>query len=201
MACDYATGRRVAFGSERSPHPDVDLADAVAASCAIPGFYYPVTIDGRRYVDGGMHSPSNLDVLRHKGLDLVICMNPTSSLDSIPRKHPVERLHAFMRSASGRRLGSEKKKLEDAGTEVVLIQPTAEDLEIMGGNLMSSERRHEVIELATRTVAEQLRRPELQRALADLPARRSRPDQEARRVRPRRGRGPPGSPNGKRSAA
>jgi NTE family protein len=82
----------------------------------------------------------------------------------------VERLHAFMRSASGRRVGSEKKKLEDAGTEVVLIQPTAEDLEVMGGNLMSSERRHEVLELARRTVAEQLRRPELQRALADLPA-------------------------------
>ena len=57
-----------------------------------------------------------------------------------------------MRSASGRRLGSERKKLEQAGTEVVLIQPTAEDLEIMGGNLMSSKRRHDVIELATRTV-------------------------------------------------
>ena len=104
MACDYATGRRVAFGRERR-HPDVELADAVAASCAIPGFYHPVTIDGRRYVDGGMHSPSNLDVLRHEDLDLVICLNPTSSLHSIPRKHPVERLHAFMRSASGRRLG------------------------------------------------------------------------------------------------
>jgi NTE family protein len=169
MACDYATGRRVAFGSERSPHPDVDLANAVAASCAIPGFYYPVTIDGRRYVDGGMHSASNLDVLRHKGLDLVICMNPTSSRHSSPRRHPVERLHAFMRSASGRRLGSERKRLEDEGTKVVLIQPTAADLEIMGGNLMSTKRRHEVLELATRTVAQQLRRPAVQRALAGLP--------------------------------
>ena len=167
MACDYATGRRVAFGSERAP--EVDLADAVAASCAIPGFYYPVTIGGRRYVDGGMHSPSNLDVLRHKDLDLVICLNPTSTLHSIPRKHPIERLHAFMRSASGRRLGSERKKLEQAGTEVVLIQPTAEDLELMGGNLMNGERRHDVIELATRTVAEQLRRADVHDALAGLP--------------------------------
>ena len=40
------------------------LADAVAASCAIPGFYRPVEIGGRRYVDGGLYSASNLDLLR-----------------------------------------------------------------------------------------------------------------------------------------
>ena len=167
MACDYATGRRVPFG--REDVPQADLAEAVAASCAIPGFYHPVTIGGRRYVDGGMHSPSNLDVLRDEDLDLVICLNPTSSLHSIPPRHPVERLHAFMRNASGRRLGSERRKLEQSGKEVVLIQPTAEDLEIMGGNLMSRKRRHEVIELSIRTVAAQLRRPAVRRLLAELP--------------------------------
>lgn len=181
MACDYATGRRVAFG--RGDAPEAELADAVAASCAIPGFYHPVTIAGRRYVDGGMHSPSNLDVLRDEDLDLVICLNPTSSLHSIPPKHPIERLHAFMRSASGRRLGSESKKLEEAGTEVVLIQPAAQDLELMGGNLMSSKRRHDVIELATRSVAQQLRRRNVRAALADLP--QGDPD------RVRRPQGPP----------
>jgi NTE family protein len=167
MACDYATGRRVAFGREDAP--EADLADAVAASCAIPAFYHPVTIAERRYVDGGMHSPSNLDVLKREGLDLVICMNPTSSLSSIPPKHPIERLHAFMRNASGRRLGNEAKMLREAGTEVVLIQPQAEDLEIMGGNLMNGRRRHEVIELATRTVREQLREPRVRELLAALP--------------------------------
>ena len=157
MACDYATGRRVAFGREGAP--SVDLAKAVAASCAIPGFYFPVTIDGRRYVDGGMHSPSNLDVVAGQGLDLVICLNPTSSLDSIPVRHPVERLHAFMRSASGRTLGNEAKTLRAEGTDVVLIQPQAEDLDLMGGNLMSRRRRHDVIELAIETVTRQLRHP------------------------------------------
>ena len=181
MACDYATGRRVAFGREDAP--DAQLADAVAASCAIPGFYHPVTIGGERYVDGGMHSPSNLDVLRNADLDLVICLNPTSSLHSIPPKHPVERLHAFMRNASGRRLGSERKKLEEAGIQTVLIQPTAADLEIMGGNLMSRKRRHEVIELSIRTVAKQLRRGAVRDALAGLPP--GDPD------RIRRPKGPP----------
>ena len=78
VACDYATGRRTVFGRPKSPK--ADLADAVAASCAIPGFYHPVTIAGRRYVDGGMYSTSNLDILRDAHMDLVICLNPTSSL-------------------------------------------------------------------------------------------------------------------------
>jgi NTE family protein len=168
IACDYATGTRVAFGREDAP--EADLADAVAASCAIPGFYHPVTIAGRRYVDGGMHSPSNLDVLKDEDLDLVICLNPTSSLQSIPRRHPVERVHAFMRNASGRRLGYERKKLRSKGTEVVLIQPEAEDLEVMGGNLMSGKRRNEVIQLSTKTVAKQLRRAGVRDLLEDLPA-------------------------------
>src|SRR3954447_6350930 len=51
VACDYGTGRRVPFG--RAGVPEADMPDAVAASCAIPGFYHPVTIGDRRYVDGG----------------------------------------------------------------------------------------------------------------------------------------------------
>ena len=76
VACDYETGRRVPFGRRGAPR--AELADAVAASCAIPGFYMPVRIGGRDYVDGGIYSPSNLDLLRAEGLDLVICLNPTS---------------------------------------------------------------------------------------------------------------------------
>jgi len=168
VACDYATGRRVAFG--RAGAPPAELADAVAASCAIPGFYRPVTIAGRTYVDGGLHSTSNLDVLRGEELDLVICLNPTSSLHPTRAWNPVERLAGSFRTASGRRLGSETRKLRAAGTEVVLIQPTSADLEAMGPNLMSRRRQQPVIETAMRTVAEQLRTPENRSLLADLPA-------------------------------
>ena len=56
------TGRRVPFG--RADAPPAEIGDAVAASCAIPGFYRPVTIGGKRYVDGGVWSTSNLDILR-----------------------------------------------------------------------------------------------------------------------------------------
>ncbi|TMM09379.1 MAG: patatin-like phospholipase family protein [Actinobacteria bacterium] len=167
VACDYTDGHRVAFGREDAP--EADLADAVAASCAIPGFYEPVTIAGRRYIDGGLWSTSNLDILRNEALDLVICLNPTSSLHPPHAWNPVERLAGLARRGSGRRLGSERKKLVAAGTEVVLIQPTDEDHEAMGPNLMSTRNRNSVIRTAIRTVREQLLAPEVAGFLRDLP--------------------------------
>src|SRR5256885_648381 len=70
VACDYSRGGRGASGREDAP--GAELADAGAASCAIPGFYKPVEISGRRYVDGGLWSTSNLDILRTAELDIVI---------------------------------------------------------------------------------------------------------------------------------
>lgn len=168
VACDYATGRRVAFG--RDGAPEADLADAVAASCAIPGIYHPVTIDGHRYVDGGIYSASNLDLLRADGLDLVICLNPTSTLHPLRAINPRDAFNIAFQRASGRRLGSEAKKLRAAGTEVVLIQPLHDDLHAMGPNLMSTRSRNRVIEVARRTVGEQLAEPRNRELLADLPA-------------------------------
>ncbi len=167
MACDYTTGRRVAFG--RDDAPDASLADAAAASCAIPGFYRPVEIGGRRYIDGGVASTSNLDVLAGRGLDLVICMNPTSSLHAPQSRALGERAAAVLRQASGRRLGNEAKRVRDSGTEVLLIQPSIQDLDAMGTNLMSSKRRGEVIEVAAETVGRHLREPEVRARLRDLP--------------------------------
>jgi NTE family protein len=167
VACDYATGRRVAFG--RTGSPPADLADAVAASCAIPGFYHPVRIAGRRYVDGGMYSNSNLDLLRGLDLDLVICLNPTSTLHPTRAWNPAEWVAGRVRDGAGRRLGREAKKLRAGGMEVLLVQPLAEDVALMGPNLMRRERRNEVIELARRTVAGQLRAPGARELLAELP--------------------------------
>jgi NTE family protein len=167
VACDYADGHRVAFGREDAP--PAELADAVAASCAIPGFYRPVEIAGRRYVDGGLWSTSNLDILRNADLDLVICLNPSSSLHPPFAWNPVERLAGAMRTLSGRRLGSERKIVRSAGAEVVLIQPTTEDHAAMGPNLMATKNRNPVIETAIRTVREQLQSDGVRQLLQDLP--------------------------------
>ena len=184
VASDYETGKRVVFG--RAGAPTAELADAVAASCAIPGFYKPVEIAGRRYVDGGMWSTSNLDVMSDRGLDLVICLNPTSSLHPTRAWNPLEAIPRAVRIGAGRRLGSEAKKLRSGGADVVLIQPTAEDLGSMGSNLMSSRNRHATLEMARRTTREQIAHPEIAEALSSLP-------RAARAEKVRRPEGPPES--------
>jgi NTE family protein len=181
VACDYRTGRRVPFGREDSP--PARITDAVAASCAIPGFYRPVEIGGRRYVDGGVCSPSSLDLLAGRGLDVVICLNPLSGAPGTPAD-PRDWFGALSRGANGRRLSHEVRKARRLGTEVVTIEPTQDDLRAMGRNLMSTRRRGQVIETAERTVLEQLRRPEVQELLSGLP-----------RAEPHRIRRPAGPPS------
>jgi NTE family protein len=51
-AIDTATGELAVFDSSSG----VELVDAVAASCAVPGTWPPVTIGGLRYMDGGVSS-------------------------------------------------------------------------------------------------------------------------------------------------
>jgi NTE family protein len=67
-AIDIATGELVVF--ERNS--GVDLVDAVAASCAVPGAWPPVTIGDRRYMDGGIASTINLDVADDCDLAVVL---------------------------------------------------------------------------------------------------------------------------------
>lgn len=165
-ACRYDNGERVALGAPEHP---AALADAVAASCAIPGFYHPVRIGGHRYVDGGIRSTSNLDLLANLGLDLVICLNPMSSLHNPEASGLAERIAATMRQDAGRRVGREARRVVEGGTDVVLLQPNVVDLDAMGTNLMSRRRRHEVVETAVRSVTDHLRESGLAERLQSLP--------------------------------
>jgi NTE family protein len=82
-AVDAATGEFTPFDRTSG----VPLVSAVAASCAVPGVYPPVTIDGRRYVDGGMRSAANAD-LAHDYDRLVVLapiprgVGPMASVDA-----------------------------------------------------------------------------------------------------------------------
>jgi NTE family protein len=67
-AIDTATGELVVF----DPESGVELVDAVAASCAVPGAWPPVTIAGRRYMDGGVGSSVNLGVARDCDVAVVL---------------------------------------------------------------------------------------------------------------------------------
>jgi NTE family protein len=175
VACDYRSGKRVVFGSDIAP--GARPADAVAASCAIPGFYHPVSIGGRRYVDGGVCSVSNLDLLTREEVDVAICLNPSSSA-ARGAGGPIGQVAGAIRGAAHRRLEAESRKLRAAGIEVVTIEPSAADLAVMGHNLMSRGRRAEVTEQAYRSVSRSLRR----RSLPDFHAKPKKQRAALRRV-------------------
>jgi NTE family protein len=69
-------GRRVALGQ----HPEelTPLSSAIAASTCISGYFSPVTIDGQQFLDGGIQSPTNADLLAADDLDLAIVVSPMS---------------------------------------------------------------------------------------------------------------------------
>ncbi len=174
VALDYATGRRVVFGHNGAPR--ADLWQAVEASCAIPGLYRPVRINGRLYVDGGVWSPSNLDLLARfdedeDAVDVVIALNPMSSLSPGLPNTILERIERRLRAAMGRRLGREARRLRARGVRMLLVQPEAEDLAAMGINLMDPARRSDVLHTAIKTVERRLTDPEASEVLADLARR------------------------------
>ena len=155
VAMDYDNGRRVAFGRDGAPH--AGLRDAVMASCAIPGWYTPIPIGGRRYVDGGACSPTSLDLVVPLELDEVVVLSPMTSLDYDRPETVAGRLERRFRRVVTRRLIGEVKKVSATGTKVTLLGPGAEDLAAIGANLMDPRRREKVLETSLRTSAAALR--------------------------------------------
>jgi NTE family protein len=131
VAAQLPSGKRVIFGADGCPACDVP--DAVTASCAVPGYFAPVLIDGRLYVDGGVHSPTNADVVADGGFDTVLVVSPMSSARSVLRTNPVRRYCGVL-------LGAEVRKLRRAGARVIAFQPGAAEQRAMGFNAFDEAR-------------------------------------------------------------
>lgn len=155
VAMDYETGRRIPFGRPGEPRPS--LADAVMASCAIPGWFTPVVIDGHRYVDGGTCSATSVDLFAGLGLDEVYVAAPMVSFQVDHPKPLLSRLERQWRHRCTRRCLHESQKLRAQGTDVTVLGPGPEDLEAIGGNVMDASRRLRVLETSMRTSAAALR--------------------------------------------
>ena len=155
VAMDYDSGRRTTFGRDSAPH--AGLRDAVMASCAIPGWYAPVRIGGRRYVDGGACSPTSLDLLAGLDLDEVIVLSPMTSLEYDRPASLAGRLERRFRRLVTKRVVGEVKKVARTGTRVTLLGPGAQDLAAIGANLMDPRRRARVLETSLRTSTAALR--------------------------------------------
>jgi NTE family protein len=117
-AVDADTGEFVTFDSSSG----VDLVDAVGASCAVPGVWPPVTINGRRLMDGGMRSPANADLAA--GYDRVVVVAPIAQgLRPMP-------------SAL-----DQATELARGGQAVALVTPDAAAVAAFGRNLLDPRTR------------------------------------------------------------
>lgn len=137
---------RVVFG--RTGSPECDIPMAAAASCAIPGFFAPVEIEDHRYVDGGIHSPTNADLLVDEDVDMVIVVSPmsTNRLASVrSRPNP---FRVYFRAL----LGAEVRRLRKQGKQVIVFQPGAAEQKAMGINAFAQWRCPRVAELARDSV-------------------------------------------------
>lgn len=95
-AIDAATGELVTLDRDSG----VNLVDAVAASCAVPGVWPPVTIGGARYMDGGVGSTVNLEMAAD--CDVVVALLPQGRNSPSPfGTGAVEEVDNFSGSAFG----------------------------------------------------------------------------------------------------
>jgi NTE family protein len=134
-------GARVVFGGYGSP--PASLASAVLASCAIPGYFAPITIEGTEYFDGGVHSSTNADVLTTHELDTVVVVSSMSAW----RGRAIG-ADGFLRWSVHRRLEREITRLEAQGTSVIRLEPGLEARRAMGMWAMADNRAPQVIEAA-----------------------------------------------------
>jgi len=107
------------------------LAQAVAASCSLPGISPPITIQGRRYMDGGFGSVANADLVEGYDTVMVLCFRPAGPAG--------ERMAA--------RLDEQVAQLRAAGARVDVIFPDPATQAAIGANTMDVRRRPEVVRL------------------------------------------------------
>jgi NTE family protein len=120
VAVDCETGGMRVFDRESG----ASLVDAVAASCAVPGIWPPVTIDGRRYMDGGVRSSDNADLAA--GAARIVVVSPFGMNAQVPSPLPLPEVVA---------------RLRDGGAEVTVLQPDEASTAAMGANPLDPATR------------------------------------------------------------
>jgi len=141
---------RVVFGQSARP----SLVEAVAASCAIPGYFKPVVIDGTTYLDGGVCSPSNADVLCGCDLDLALIVSPMSGRD-LGRFGASDAMRRYAKAKLRREVG----RLEAAGIPTVVFEPDGAMAAVLGHNPMADDHLQDIVTAAIVDTGAQLRAP------------------------------------------
>lgn len=122
------TGERVVWTSSSG----VPLDRAVAASCAVPGMFPPVRVGEGTFVDGGVWSGSNADVLLGSGADAAVFVGPLVGETGLG---PV----------SGRALERERTLLAEAGVALLDVVPGGR-FAAVGQDLMNPAHRADAVD-------------------------------------------------------
>jgi NTE family protein len=132
--------RRVVFGRDM----DAPLSAAVTASCAVPGLFEPTRINGHAFIDGGVHSPTNADVLIDdpvaSELDLLVVVSPMTASSSVWR-----RPDGLMRVAAQRTLDRELRRAGSGTPPVAIFAPGAATLKHITFDFMSEVRLRDLV--------------------------------------------------------
>ena len=147
-AVNLSSGKRTVFSA--ASEVAASLPEAVLASCAVPGLYVPIRLGRRVFVDGGVHSSTNLDVaLRHDGQPIV-CVAPMDYAgdDDHGVVQSPDVLARLARRLPHRQLLGELASAAREGTRVVLIRPTQREVREHGVNLMRATGGEAVAERA-----------------------------------------------------
>lgn len=86
VTTDLESGQLVVFGA--GGRGDVGLREALYATCALPLYYSPAVIDGRRYADGGLRAVLPLEVAKSIAADLVVAVHVGPGFDEVPPLSP-----------------------------------------------------------------------------------------------------------------
>ena len=113
VAVDAETGEPCVFDDQSG----AELVDAVAASCAVPGIWPPVTIGGRRYIDGGVRSSDNADLA--EGSERIVIISPLGYDSQLPSPQPLRQVVS---------------QLRDQGAEVIVMVPDQASAAAIGAN-------------------------------------------------------------------
>jgi NTE family protein len=159
IAVDLDSGEAVDFGP--GGLPGVPVSKAVQASTALPGLYRPVRIGGRDYVDGGVKKTAHINLAIRNGARLVICINPIVPLDNragalsrnLSSKGVTYVLDQVLRIALHGRMqyGLERYKAEHPEVDILLLEPTRDDLRMFSYNIMRYSARKVVAAHAYRS--------------------------------------------------
>jgi NTE family protein len=120
VAVDAETGETKIFDRLTG----TNLIDAVSASCAVPGIWPPVTINGRRYMDGGARSSDNADLALGYARTVIVSPMGTARPD-----------------VTGETLEQQVETLRSAGGKTYLVEPDEASKRAIGLNPLAPETR------------------------------------------------------------